>query len=395
MKNLKPSILRNLFLSYLAFGLGMGLVFPLYAQFFVDWKPGLKLWFAIGCIVAGLVIGLVNFMLCKMVLLRRLERISVVAEAISHNDISHRCQIESHDLVGSIVNSFNRMADNLSHMVGRISTSTNLLREGLEEMTRIADESREGAHRQRSESEDVAQAMTEISASVHQINDMATQAAGATRDANSRASEGALIATEAIGSISSLGASMNKTSVAIRNLEQKTENIGVVMEVIRNIAEQTNLLALNAAIEAARAGEQGRGFAVVADEVRTLATRTQQSTQEIEEIISQLQQGSQEAVVTMDQAKQQADDTEGRFEEAAEQLAAIAGAVSTIAQMNSQMAEAAASQDQVVEEITRLVHSISDVTSLTADGAQRTAEASASLQRNADELNEMISRFEY
>jgi methyl-accepting chemotaxis protein len=86
MKNLKPSILRNLFLSYLAFGLGMGLAFPLYAQFFVDWKPGLKLWFAIGCIVAGLVIGLVNFMLCKMVLLRRLERISVVAEAISHND---------------------------------------------------------------------------------------------------------------------------------------------------------------------------------------------------------------------------------------------------------------------------------------------------------------------
>lgn len=120
---MRPSILRNLFISFLLFGLAMGLIFPLYAEFFVDWKPGMKIWFAIGCVVAGLSIGVANYVVCKVVLLKRLARISEVAQAISRNDITHQCSMQSHDLIGTIVNSFNRMAENLRSMIGQIGQS--------------------------------------------------------------------------------------------------------------------------------------------------------------------------------------------------------------------------------------------------------------------------------
>ncbi|WP_260294782.1 methyl-accepting chemotaxis protein [Sedimenticola hydrogenitrophicus] len=392
---MKPSILRTLFIAYMGFGLAMGLLFPLYAQFFVEWKPGMQLWFNIGCIIAGLSIGIANYWVCKQVLLRRLRRISEVAQAISNNDISQQCTLVSHDLIGEIIHSFNQMAANLRDMIGRIGQSTHNLDENIQQLAEIADRESDKAARQQAESRQAVQAIEGISDGIHQVTEMATEAAGASGQADQFAREGALIATEAIGSISGLIGDMNKAGDVIGQLDEKSASIGMVMDVIRNIAEQTNLLALNAAIEAARAGEQGRGFAVVADEVRTLATRTQESTEEIEKIIGQLQSGSRSAVTMMDNARSRGMQTEEHFERAAELLAEIAGAIASVTRISNGLSGATASQNALVDTLKAHMGRIDESVQDTTQGAVMVAESSNNLSHQAHELRHMLEQFRH
>ncbi|WP_037375216.1 methyl-accepting chemotaxis protein [Sedimenticola selenatireducens] len=392
---MKPSILRTLFITYMGFGLIMGLLFPLYAQFFVEWKPGMQLWFNIGCIIAGLTIGIANYWVCKQVLLRRLQRISEVAQAISNNDISHQCTLVSHDLIGEIINSFNQMGANLRDMIGRIGSSTHALDENTQQLAGIAEQGREKAAQQQVESRQAVQAIDEISDSIHQVSEMAVEVAGSSGQVDQFAKESTLIATEAIGSISALIADMNKAGDVISQVDEKSASIGMVMDVIRNIAEQTNLLALNAAIEAARAGEQGRGFAVVADEVRTLATRTQESTEEIEKIIGQLQTGSRSAVNVMDNARSRAIQTEEHFEHAAELLAEIAGAISSVTLISNNLSTATASQNALIGTIKDHMEQIDESSQDTSQGALLVAESSNRLSHQAHELREMLEQFRH
>jgi len=392
---MRPSILRNLFISFLLFGLAMGLIFPLYAEFFVDWKPGMKIWFAIGCVVAGLSIGVANYVVCKVVLLKRLARISEVAQAISRNDITHQCSMQSHDLIGTIVNSFNRMAENLRSMIGQIGQSTSQLEEQIYQINQLAEESSQAAYGQQSETEQMAQAMAELSDSVHHISEMAQQAADSVSQADGQAKEGSEIANEAIVSISSLGKATEQASQVVHELEQKSDSIGVVMDVIRGIAEQTNLLALNAAIEAARAGEQGRGFAVVADEVRTLATRTQKSTEEIEGIIQLLQQGARDAVEVMGAAQTKAGTTEERFQEAGRLLTEIATAIHRVTELSDGVAQAAVRQDQVVAGVNGHIETMRSISTQTSDMASQTADSSRSLSEQAGDLKGLVSQFKH
>lgn len=392
---MKPSILRTLFIAYMGFGLIMGLLFPLYAQFFVEWKPGMQFWFNIGCIIAGLTIGIANYWVCKQVLLRRLQRISEVAQAISNNDISHQCTLVSHDLIGEIINSFNQMGANLRDMIGRIGGSAHALDENTRQLAGIAEQGREKAAQQQVESRQAVQAIDEISDSIHQVSEMAVEVASSSGQVDQFAKESTLIATEAIGSISALIADMNKAGDVIGQLDEKSASIGMVMDVIRNIAEQTNLLALNAAIEAARAGEQGRGFAVVADEVRTLATRTQESTEEIEKIIGQLQAGSRSAVNMMDNARSRAIQTEEHFEHAAELLAEIAGAISLVTVISNSLSTTTASQDSLIGTIKGHMEQIDHSTQNGSQSALLVAESSNQLSHQAHELREMLEQFRH
>lgn len=392
---MKPSILRNLFLSYLAFGLVMGLIFPFYANLFVEWHPGAKTWFTIGCIVAGLSIGLVNYLLCKQILLSRLKQISLVAHAIGNKDISHDCTIKSEDLVGEIITSFNLMTSNLRRMISQIGISATQLEERTQQLTTACDFGMECSARQHAETEHVAQTISEFSHSVQQIAASASETAALTEDADNKAREGALIATEAIGSISSLSTSIHHAADVIRELEEKNDSIGSVLDVIRNIAEQTNLLALNAAIEAARAGEQGRGFAVVADEVRTLATRTQQSTGEIAKIIGELQQGSGDAVQAMERARSQAENTETKFEHAAELLAEISGDIRGIRERNRSFAETASFQNSMVNDVNGRVQSISMDSNQMAGGAEQIVSSTRDLNMQASKLKALVDQFKH
>ncbi len=390
---MKPSILKKLFLSFLAFGLLMGLIFPIYAGFFVEWKEGAKLWFTLGCIIAGLSIGFINYWLFKVILLSRLKQIAVVATAISNNDISHECSIQSEDMIGEIINSFNQMVANLRRIIGHITHSAGELEGQTHQLITISNQGMEGLEQQKDKTDQVVQVMAEFSNGVQQITDGAHQTVELTTQANEQATQSALIATEAIGSICALSGDIDKAAQVINQLDQKSESIGNMLDVIRGIAEQTNLLALNAAIEAARAGEQGRGFAVVADEVRTLATRTQQSTGEIEEIISHLQQGSRDAVKAMDGARTQANTTEEHFEQAAELLAEIAGAIQAISERNHSFAQTASMQNEMVGEVCRHVQTINEVSHQIAEGSAQAVDASTGLHSQASELRGMVEQF--
>ncbi len=390
---MKKSILRRLFLLFLAFGTASGLIFAGITHFFADWKAGMEHWFVLGCLVAGAAVALANYALLNVVLLRRLRELADVANAISGGDVHRRCTVESRDLIGDIVDSFNRMGENLREVIGQILNSTAQLASATEQMSVVIERSGEGLKRQQHETDQVATAINEMAATAQEVARNAAQAAQAAQQADTETRSGKLVATEAIGGIDALAGAVADAAGVIHKLESESANIGVVLDVIRGIAEQTNLLALNAAIEAARAGEQGRGFAVVADEVRTLASRTQKSTQEIQEMIERLQAGAGNAVQVMDQAGGMAKAGQEQVEKAAESLASIASAVATINDMNTQIASAAEEQSAVTEEIHRNVMAISQVSRETADGARQTATASQQLARLAAELQELVSHF--
>lgn len=390
---MKPSILRNLIISCVAFGLVMGGVFPFFADFFVEWKEGMYGWFVISCLVSGVACGVSIYMLVHAILLKRLKRISEIANAISQNDISHECTMQSDDMIGEIIEAFNHMASNLRNMIGQVSGVTTQLAAAAEQTSAVTEETSRGMQQQQGEIDSVASAMAQMTSTVQEVARNAADASSAATKADDEAKNGALVATEAIGGIDSLVSEVDSAAQVIRDLELESENIGSVLDVIRGIAEQTNLLALNAAIEAARAGEQGRGFAVVADEVRTLASRTQKSTQEIQDMIQRLQGGTVNAVKVMEGAQGKAQDSSDLVEKAAESLASIAGSVSAINDMNTMIASAAEQQSAVAAEIQNNMDNIRSVVDLSAGGAQQTAQASEDLARLAAEQQALMARF--
>ncbi len=251
--------------------------------------------------------------------------------------------------------------------------------DAVQEVCRVADETNASVHRQQTEIEQVAAAMEEMSASVREVAGNASGAASAAERASQAASNGQKVVQATMQSIQNLAGEVERAANVIHKLEADSEGIGKVLDVIRSIAEQTNLLALNAAIEAARAGEQGRGFAVVADEVRTLASRTQQSTQEIQQMIECLQSGARDAVSVMAQGRSRASASVDQAGRAQDSLTEITKAVGDITEVNGQIARAAEQQSVVASEVSRSLQSINDVADRTTRDVARTADSSRRL----------------
>jgi len=308
-------------------------------------------------------------------------------------DLSRRLARQRDDEFGGIINQFNRFIESIHNIIRQIEKSINPVVNVAQSVARVGEETNQGAKSQAMETSNVATAVTQMSAAVNEVAENASSTMVATRETENKASEGKKVVSETIVSINALATEVNQASDVIKKLEGFSGDIGSVLDVIKGIAEQTNLLALNAAIEAARAGEQGRGFAVVADEVRTLAGRTQNSTEEIQRMIEQLQGAASEAVGVMARGHEKAQASVEKASEAGESLEGITDSVTTIAEMSAQIATSAEEQSKVAEEINQNVVTISQVTDSTVERAENTSKESEKLVGLAKELSQLVSKF--
>ena len=340
-----------------------------------------------GCVL--LVVGLPMVVLRPM--RRLLERVQQIAEG--DGDLRARLDVRSADELGQLGNAFNRFLDTLQPLiaeVGRVTTEVDAAARSMAGMAATNDQLISSEH---AAVDQVSTAATEMSAAVHEVALNAQNASDAARDAESQSLRGAAVVSGTIESIRQLAQEVESTSQTIETLAEETKSIGAVLEVIRGIAEQTNLLALNAAIEAARAGEQGRGFAVVADEVRALAARTQDSTKDIQLRIERLQTGVSKAVQAMHAGSSKARDSVERAAGVDQVLADTTHSVQRINDMAAQIATACEEQSSVTEEIARNISDIRDLSNDAADNSAKSMQSSQQLSALSQNLAALVGRF--
>lgn len=313
--------------------------------------------------------------------------------AAGEGDLTHRLAITSQDELGDLARSFNRFVDKIHAMVRQITDMTFQLTTLVGQVSDQAHRSEQAMERQRHETDQVATAINEMSSAAQEV---ARSAQGASVAAQKTDEEGQVAKRVVDGSIQQIHAlvsDIRSSGSSLDSLQQDVTSIVSVLGVIRSIADQTNLLALNAAIEAARAGEAGRGFAVVADEVRALASRTQQSTQEIQGMIDRLQQGTDQAVQAMRRSSEAGDGTSAQANQAGTSLDTMAQLIGTINSMNAQIASAAEEQTAVAEEINRSVHQIAVAVDNVADETQQGAQTTRSLAQLGQRLGDLVGQF--
>ena len=373
----------------------MGAVRISYDLSALDGEVDRNIMFSAGIQLLLLLAGLVVMgYIIRRVVIRRINDMRHTMETMTEDeDLSRAVVINAEDEVGAMGHAFNRMIGKFRHSLDAVAGVTRQLAEVSDRVSSVAEKTHAAVIEQRSETDMVASAMNEMSATVQEVARHATQTASASSGADDESRNGVQVATEALDGIEVLIRDIENAAEVIRQVETDSASIGMVLGVINGIAEQTNLLALNAAIEAARAGEQGRGFAVVADEVRTLASRTQKSTEEIQQTIEQLQRGVRNAVKAMEGAQSRAHAGSECVAKAAQSLNVIAGEVGTINDMNAQIATAAEEQSAVAEEINRNIVTISLIADTTSTDAQQTAQISDELVRLASELNRLVGQF--
>ncbi|XAM85730.1 methyl-accepting chemotaxis protein [Pseudomonas sediminis] len=350
-----------------------------------------------GLIIAAaalaLLFGLSAAIMISLAIVRPLKRVIGLAESIAAGDLSVRIEQDRRDEIGQLLAAMQGMSANLRDMVGRLQGGVAQISSSAQTLSTTAEQTRQGVNGQKLETDQVATAMSQMTATVYEVARNAEAAAASTEQADQRVGAGSQVVRQTLQRIEQLARAMGATTESIQRLSQDTQRIDAVLEVIKSVAEQTNLLALNAAIEAARAGEQGRGFAVVADEVRALAKRTQQSTAEIESLIAALRGGSRRAVTDMEQSASLVNLTVGDASQTEGALTAIAEAVSLISEMNQQIAAAAEQQTAVAEEINRSVTSIRDIADQSATAMDETAASSIQLAELGRELQGMAGHF--
>lgn len=308
-------------------------------------------------------------------------------------DLTRRLPVTSADEVGMVAQGFNDFAAKIQHMVSELKRGVHDLSRSTTRMKEVVDKTHADVQRQRHETAQAAAAVHEMAAAAQQVAGNAAGAAAAAQEADQETANGQAVVEETIQAIGLLSEDVNRATEVIGQLDTDADKIGTVINVIKEIADQTNLLALNAAIEAARAGEYGRGFSVVADEVRTLANRTQQSTQEIQAMIEQLQAGAREAVTVMETSRNQGESTVARAGQASESLSVITGSVSTITEMNTQIASAAEEQTAVADEISQNVQQVADIAEHASSNAEDLSQTTGEMSALEQRLMAIVSQF--
>ncbi|MBI6717648.1 methyl-accepting chemotaxis protein [Pseudomonas syringae] len=349
--------------------------------------------FTVVIIIVSLIITIFLAILLTRSIVTPLKSLLSVNERIASGDLRGDIPVTGNDEFSELQRSTLAMQKNLRQTIGLIGNSSQQLASAAEEMNSITVQSSTGLGRQNQEIEQAATAVNEMTAAVDEVARNAAAASDAAKESNASTVRGAERVASTVTAIEKLSATVLATSADVQRLAGQSNDISKVLAVIRTIAEQTNLLALNAAIEAARAGEQGRGFAVVADEVRALAHRTQQSTQEIEQMIGAVLEGSEQATRSMQESCTGAQDTLGVAHEAGVALDEIARRIEEINDMNTLIATASEEQAQVARSIDHNLISIRDLSVQSTEGANQTSLASGELSRLAIEMNGVVTRF--
>ena len=352
---------------------------------------------AVNMVVILLVLATVLTVVCALLLTRSivqpLAQALEAAEAIAEGDLTRPIKAHGSDEAGRLLQAMAKMQGKLRDTLLHISGSANQLASAAEELNCVTADSAKGLAQQNKEIEQAATAVNEMTSAVEEVARNAVSTSQASQNATASTGDGRDLVQETVSAIERMSGDVQSTATLISNLATQSRDIGKVLDVIRGLADQTNLLALNAAIEAARAGEAGRGFAVVADEVRALAHRTQQSTSEIERMIASIQGGTEQAVDSMRTSTERAESTLNIAKGAGSALDTINSAMIEINERNLVIASAAEEQAQVAREVDRNLVNIRDLSVQSATGASQTSSASNELSRLAVDLNSMVSRF--
>ena len=351
-----------------------------------------RLWVAVMIAMAALITVGLALLLTRSIVVPLSQSLSV-AEVVAGGDLTGDIHITGKDEPARLLQALKSMQHNLRDTIRRISESSTQLASAAEELSSVTEDATRGLHQQSQEIEQAATAVNQMTAAVEEVANNAVATSEASRESDRIARQGREQVQQTVTSIEFLAGDVTNNAAQVEALAQKVHGISKVLDVIRSIAEQTNLLALNAAIEAARAGDAGRGFAVVADEGRALAHRTQQSTQEIEQMIGGIQQGTDSAVSSMQQSNSRARSTLELAKSAGSALEEIASAFTLINERNLVIASASEEQAAVAREVDRNLMNIRDLAMQTSAGANQTSAASQELSKLAVDLNGMVARF--
>ena len=351
-----------------------------------------RIWVIGMVVVAGLVTVFLAVVLTRSIVIPLAQSVGV-AEVVASGDLTAQIEIKGRDEPARLLAALKSMQQHLRETIRRISDSSSQLASASEELSSVTEDATRGLHQQSLEIDQAATAVNQMTAAVEEVASNAVATSEASRESDLVAQHGREQVRQTVASIEALADDVGNNAEQVESLAQKVYGISKVLDVIRSIAEQTNLLALNAAIEAARAGDAGRGFAVVADEVRALAHRTQQSTQEIEQMIGGIQQGTDQAVSAMQQSNLRARTTLDVAKAAGVALEEIAEAITQINERNLVIASASEEQAAVAREVDRNLMNIRDLALQTSAGANQTSAASQELSRRAVDLNTLVARF--